>query len=144
MPDRPTIHVTNWSSRRLHGPGRALTIMARPRAWERGVGRVPWLTPADSDLRDAKAGRITLDEYRSRFEAYTGGLASRGHLDPGELAVVLYDGSGSDAVRDGDTLCCACSRADAAAGRCHRVWAAQALARAGWRVLLDGVEVSGA
>jgi len=37
--------------------------------------------------------------------------------------------------------CCACSRAAAAAGMCHRVWAAEALARAGWRVVLDGVEV---
>lgn len=44
-------------------------------------------------------------------------------------------------VSDGDTLCCACSRDDAAAGRCHRVWAAAALVRAGWRVILDGKEL---
>lgn len=28
-----------------------------------------------------------------------------------------------------------------AAGRCHRAWAAPVLVAAGWRVVLDGVEV---
>lgn len=42
-------------------------------------------------------------------------------------------------VRDGDTLCCACSVAESRAGRCHRSWAAPFLARAGWNVILDGV-----
>lgn len=27
-------------------------------------------------------------------------------------------------------------------GRCHRAWAAPFLVRAGWRVILDGVEVA--
>ncbi len=67
---RPTLVVTNWSSRRLHGPGR-----------------------------------------------------------PNPARV----------VRDGDTLCFACSRAHAARGLCHRVWAAELLVAAGWRVVLDGV-----
>lgn len=40
----PTVYVSNWSSHRTaghHGPGRKLSIMARPRAWEVGdcVGR---------------------------------------------------------------------------------------------------------
>lgn len=36
------------------------------------------------------------------------------------------------------TLICACSREAAAAGRCHRVIAADLLKRAGWSVVLDG------
>jgi len=47
-------------------------------------------------------------------------------------------------VADGDTLCCACSAANAARDLCHRAWAAPYLVRAGWRVLLDGVEVTDA
>lgn len=123
---KPTVYVTNWSSRKLKGPGRQLTIMAAPRSWERGDGAVLALTPDLRDLRDMQDGRITLPEYRRRFERALEGAK----LGPGDLD-----------VRDGDTLCCACSRAAAAAGMCHRVWAAEALARAGWRVVLDGVEV---
>ncbi len=41
-------------------------------------------------------------------------------------------------VPDGATLICACSREAAAAGRCHRVIAADLLKRAGWAVVLDG------
>lgn len=41
-------------------------------------------------------------------------------------------------VPGGATLICACSREAAAAGRCHRVIAADLLKRAGWSVVLDG------
>ena len=41
-------------------------------------------------------------------------------------------------VDDGDTLFCACSRAAAEAGQCHRVIAADLLHRAGWEVIFDG------
>ena len=41
-------------------------------------------------------------------------------------------------VPDGAMLICACSREAAAAGRCHRVIAADLLKRAGWSVVLDG------
>lgn len=144
MAERPTVYVSNWSSHRTeghHGPGRKLSIMARPRAWEHGDGCVPWLTPADSDLLDVKAGWIDGNEYQRRFEVFVGMLEACGHLAPGELAVGRV-ARGIGAVVDGDTLCCACSRDDAAAGRCHRVWAAHALVRAGWHVILDGQEVT--
>jgi hypothetical protein len=78
---------------------------------------------------------MPLDEYRRRFIA---GLVS-GRLGPGSLRVT---GAVLRWVADGDTLCCACSREAAAAGRCHRVWSAEALVRAGWRVVIDGVKVS--
>jgi len=141
---RPTLYLSNWSSHRTpgcHGPGRKLTIMAAPRAWEHGEGRVVWLTPDERDLRDAKAERISVDVYRERFETFARLHLGRGHLAPGELITTTADGSRS--VEDGDTLCCACSRDEAAAGRCHRAWAAPLLVAAGWRVVLDGEEVPG-
>lgn len=47
-------------------------------------------------------------------------------------------------VGEGDTLCCACGIKAARAGRCHRVLAAELLHLAGWRVVLDGIELNGA
>ena len=46
---KPTLHVTNWASRKLHGPKRKWNIMARSRAWEHGDGNVPLLTPSSTD-----------------------------------------------------------------------------------------------
>lgn len=140
MADRPILHLTNWSSRSLHGPGRRLSIMARPRAWEWGDGRVGLLVPDALDLVEHQEGRMSLDRYRERFLARVRRDARDGLLAPGILT--WTDGTSlSGPVLDGDSLLCACSRADAAAGRCHRAWAAPWLVRAGWRVILDGVEV---
>lgn len=141
---RPTVYVSNWSSHRTeghHGPGRKLSIMARPRAWEHGDGCVPWLTPDGGDLLAVKAGKISGEEYQPRFEEFVNIHATGGRLAPGRLAVDRVT-VGHGFVVDGDTLCCACSRDDAAAGRCHRAWAAEALVAAGWRVILDGEEVT--
>lgn len=145
MTDRPTVHVTNAASRRPphRGPGRVLTIMARPRGQygEAGEGRVPVLVPPWEWVRDAKAGRLSMADYRQRYTAILEASGIHGHLAPGELQAAL-SGGGSRPVEDGDTLICACSRAAAARGECHRVWAAHVLARSGWRVVLDGVEVA--
>jgi len=138
--DRPTIHLTNWSSRSLHGPGWKYTIMAAPRRWEHGEGLVRAVAPNTLDLADFKAGRLTLEDYRTRFLVRMERFSEEPSvLAPGMLTAERNPGAFS--VRDGDTLCCACSRADAAAGKCHRAWAAPYLVRAGWRVILDGVEV---
>ena len=123
---RPTIHVTNWSSRTLHH-GRVYTIMAKPRQWEHGDGTIQELVPAAEDLDAVKAGRITMEEYSARFHARVRRVVLRPENHP--------------VLRDGDTVCCACSRAEAAAGRCHRVWSAYLLVQAGWRVVLDGTEL---
>jgi hypothetical protein len=139
--DRPTIYLTNATSRRPphRGPGRVLTIMAAPRPafGEAGEGRVPLLTPPLAWVQAVKAGTLSFDDYR---EWYRGGIEEQPSalLEPGNLWTTADSGG---EVVDGDTLICACSREAAAAGRCHRVWAAEALARAGWRVVLDGVEV---
>lgn len=129
----PTIFLTNWSSKFLHGPGRKLTIMRSPRSWEHGEGRVVALLPRRVDLIAVQAGQITSEEYNARcFEHFTSMPA---HLSPGKLYTTAEGGT---PVREGDTLCCKCSKADAKAGKCHRVVAAQVLRSAGWRVVLDG------
>ncbi len=138
-----TIYLSNFASHRTpgaHGPGRKLSIMAAPRAWEHGEGVVTVLVPALPDLRAAKAGAMEMAEYRARFERRLVDVAKAGALDRGGLLfeVPPYR-SAPLPVADGDTLCCACSIAEARAGRCHRAWAAPYLRRAGWRVVLDGV-----
>lgn len=147
--ERPTVYLSNWVSHRTpghHGPGRKLSIMAFTPAWAPSVGRVPDLTPDRADLLAVRAKRITVDEYRQRFEAGLchDGIAPHALLMAGEDADDC-EGIGANParrIRNGDTLCCTCARAEAAAGRCHRGWAAAALVRAGWRVILDGQEVT--
>lgn len=138
----PTIYLSNWSSHASpghHGPGRKFSIMACPRSWEHGEGFVPALTPKVADLVAMRDRKIKFSEYKKRF------LASISHdvLSPGTLMVWLpVEGTEmpQDAlIEDGDTLCCACGRGDAAAGMCHRTWAAKLLDQAGWKVILDGV-----
>lgn len=136
---RPTVYLTNAASRRPphRGPGRVLTIMARPRPQygEAGEGKVPMLIPDWPLVRDAKAGRLSMEDYRAHYTMWLDSVSPQ--LGPGELTAALTEG-GSRPVEDGDTLVCACSRAAAAEGRCHRVWAAEVLAEIGWRVVLDG------
>jgi len=136
----PTLHITNWPSRKLHGPGRKLSIMATPRRWEHGDGRVHILVPLLADMRAAKAGQISVEEYCSRFHAGVARYIGTGELAPGRLLFAPKDTAPGtwEPVQDGDTLLCACKRADAAKGRCHRVWAADILAGHGWNVVLDG------
>lgn len=142
MADEPRVYLTNAASRRppYRGPGRVLTVMAHPRAeyGEAGVGVVPFLVPPWDWVSDAKAGRISVDEYRGRYNRL---VERRGGLAPGRLNAVLYEGEVVSPVAEGDTLVCACGREAAREGRCHRVWAAGALIGAGWRVILDGMEL---
>ena len=140
---QPTLWVTNWSSTRLQGPGPKFTIMARPRAWEHGEGVVRALVPDASDLRAIQAGTLNLDAYRAMGIAKLDRALEEGTLQPlvGLLATrTPTEASAAETfpVPDGATLCCACSKEKAANGHCHRTWVAVALARAGWRVILDG------
>ena len=138
-----SIFLSQWNATRLHGPGPKLTIMSRPREWEHGAGFVPYLTPPRALFDAVFAGEIGMDAYRWRYERL---IALRTLLQPGILEfnpgrrsedrdAMLGRGT---PVLDGATLCCACSIADADAGRCHRAWAAEALHAAGWRVFVDG------
>ena len=128
--DRPTIHITNWSSKKLHGPGRKWTIMANPRKWEWGHGRIESLTPCRNYLLEIVSDELTWEaakvDYRVNLDS--------GKLSPGKLSGWSHS---KQLIADGDTICCGCSKESAAAGKCHRQWAAEALALAGWRVLLD-------
>lgn len=125
MADRPTIHVTNFASRKLHR-GRVFTIMAKPRRWEHGEGTISELVPRVEDLEAVQGGRITLDEYRERFIA---GVRAEQLKPPHPI------------LRDGDTICCACAQSEALAGRCHRAWSAHLLLGVGWNVVLDGLQL---
>lgn len=140
---KPTLYVTNWSSKKLYGPGRRWTIMARPRQWEHGQGFVPLLVPITRDIRRVRRDPAEMMAYRADYLR----VLATYDLSPGALRVVPEPGLGVEVdergmalVQDGDTLCCGCSREAAANSECHRVWAAEMLIQAGWRVVLDGQE----
>ena len=150
----PIIYLTNWASAPRRdslfpspqwGPKYypAYTIMAAPRVFEVGQGFVTALIPDGALMRAAKAELAAgppgpaAARYRAAYEAR---LLASDVLGPGALVAVKH--GDTDRVTDGSKLCCSCSRAAAAAGFCHRAWAAPILARVGWRVILDGVEVT--
>lgn len=157
---RPVLHLRSWgwvrARRRANEwpppdhSGRAYTIMANPRAdfGERGDGHVPALVPQGQErdllhelvrLRRTGAGvaddSALLVQYRTALEARWA------NLDLSASGLLVYHAAGLGRVQPGDTLCCACSEVNALRGECHRAWAAPLLARAGWRVFLEGVEV---
>jgi hypothetical protein len=70
-----------------------------------------------------------LREYRAEYERWLD--TAGGALRPGRLLATRTAG---------EEVLCACSVKDAGLQRCHRTWAAAALFRAGWRVVLDGAE----
>lgn len=134
-------NLTNWSSRSLH-VGPIYSIMRKPRHWEHGAGTVRALVPSAEDLEAVRAGRIDVATYRDRFLADIDVEA----LEPGRLRVATYVAGrgfeGGHPVGNVFTACCACSRETAARGECHRAWCAPLLVAAGWRVVLDGREVT--
>lgn len=158
-------------SRACVGPGPVYSIMRHPRRHmgEEGEGRVLRLTPQSAlvmpaigakkaydrgDEAAAAAWRTYEEALRARWErpdwiraCAPGALRfaeeERGAFKEGEC--LPWDDSWwreRGPVPDGATLICACSREAAAAGRCHRVIAADVLRIAGWRVILDGREVT--
>jgi hypothetical protein len=161
----PTIYVTNWGlvraddareakgqPRRASGPrGQHYTIMVRPRPeyGERGDGQIYVLLPKAEDVRAAREGDLSIAAYRQRYEAgvarlsRNGLLLRPGHDDEHMHAQLVVRGSLTwEPVLPGSTLACSCSAEAAAEGRCHRVWAAGLLLKAGWRVALDGRELA--
>lgn len=126
--------------------------MRKPRHWERGAGTVWTLLPDLESLESVRSGDISIDDYRWRFnrtlivrQAEAPPLCPSWGLHPGALTACvnyLKINESRVPVREDDTLCCSCARAAAAKGECHRVWAAELLRDAGWRVVLDGVELN--
>lgn len=144
---RPTLFLTNLSSRKWHGPGRKVCAMANPRHFERGDGSCSALTPARADLEAVRACSIDLGTYRARFEA----RLKESRLEPHALRFdfgeeeILDDGSSPGAhLRDGDTVFCACARPGSPSRRtpCHMEICAPFLVRAGWDVMIDGMLVT--
>lgn len=171
MDSRPTLYLSNFASYRtpgMHGPGAKWSIMLWTPERAKRRGAIEALQPGDNlaRLTHQLVGLRRLghrDEnllatYRTGYEDRLARLLhhedvfEQYRLSPGLLRCVYSITGENDVaemqsddgvrVRDGDTLCCACSVAEARAGRCHRTWAAPFLVRAGWRVVLDGVEVS--
>ena len=145
---RPTLYLTNLSSRKHHGPGRKVCAMANPRHFERGDGSCSALAPARADLAAIRECSIDLGTYRVRFEA----RLKESRLEPHALRFdfgdeeILDDGSSPGAhLRDGDTVFCACARPGSKARHnrpCHLEIAVPFLVPAGWDVLLDGRRVT--
>jgi hypothetical protein len=151
MSQAPLIEFTTWGA--LRGR-RAFTMMAKPRRWEHGDGRVDVLVPSGESLqhleRALQARREQWPEDRvaevmfAYRAAYLAQLAqvSLAQLQPGGLRASLSgagQGGGMVYLGDGAIVCCACGKEDARQGRCHRVWAADVLMACGWRVVVDGV-----
>ncbi len=137
------------------GPEGTYNIMRWPgRMRPVAEGRVLAFMPTSEELRRAKAGMRADDtaawtEYEAALRRRWGLMRVRAEQHgPGLLTVYRSTPNGGrwddqwwtavGTVEDGATLVCACSRASAAAGRCHRVLAAEFLAAAGWEVILDG------
>jgi hypothetical protein len=139
MINNPNVFLSNFASRRTrghHGPGRLLSIMVKTPHWSGAEGTVAALIPNAKDLWRLKDNRISIEEYKRRF--ITSMESRRELLGPHNLILQSEKKLESFEVRDGDTLCCTCSREAAANDRCHRVWVAQALLEHGWDVVLDG------
>lgn len=142
---RPTIYLSNWASHKTkghHGPGRIFSIMVRTSQYAKPDGLVPVLVPKAKDLWELKNEDISSDEYRGRYFKLV--LRSKEDLAPGKLLwqpFNFFKEKETEPVEGGDTLCCACSRAQAAKNECHRVWAAVMLQEAGWNVILDGKKI---
>lgn len=156
---RPTLYLAGWNSRATghHGPGPKLSIMVWPGKYVRPDGHVFLLIPTmDQEIADlatlirarrAKAPTPpdVLARYRGSLEARWAQYLDAGILAPWRFTFVRRRGDAlAIPVPDGASLLCGCSANHAAIGECHRAWATPFLARAGWRVVLDGVEVSGA
>lgn len=111
--------------------------MARPRNWEMGLGVVEAMTPPIEAFSVVKGGKLDFEPYRTLCVSL---FREALPISPGELKAYPYDDS-PVLVRHGDSLLCCCPQKAAEAGRCHRVWAAEILRQAGWRIILDGAEL---
>lgn len=137
----PIIHLASWNRPQDHGPGRKLSIMALPKAHERGDGRVWAFTPSAASLQAVQAGRMSRGalkrslleqwaEWKHRPRAAEGFHILANPHRPGFLRSTVEE---APPVRTGDTLLCACD-----VRWCHRRLVAPVLHEAGWSVVLDG------
>jgi len=150
---RPTLHLTNLSSSRQHGPGRLLSAMARPprHVVDAVQGFVFEAGPAADDNRWIiglkREGKLT-DEDVGFYRDFTKARFEVIARDDGYLPELLGYAAETNLrtkvgpVEGGDTLVCTCPRKDSPrrTHECHLEWLAPFLVEAGWRVVLYGEE----
>lgn len=115
---------------------RKYTIMRFPPKGTTGSGEVPHLVPPVALLTAFRGGSLSQKAFAKNLEAWWSPSSRLNLLAPGALYAIRPGGQ-LVRVESGDILTCTC----AAGAFCHRRVAAPVLARAGWRVWLDGVEV---
>jgi hypothetical protein len=118
------------------GTARKYTIMRFPPKGTAGSGEVPHLVPPVGLLTAIRDGSLSRKDFATALEERWSTSSRLNLLAPGPL-YALRPGGQLVRVESGDILTCTC----AAGAFCHRRVAAPVLARAGWRVWLDGVEV---
>lgn len=120
-------------------PGRKLSIASRSPGGHEPEGKVGALVPRAEDLRLLRTGEIDQAEFKARYVRHIG--ASGVKLAPGKLAWQPFSFFRQDDVQlvePGDVLYCLCRHARKDGIECHRLWAAELLTAAGWRVVLFG------
>ena len=124
--------------------GRKLSIASRSPHTHQPEGKVEALVPRAEDLRLWRGEEITQAELRTRYMRHV--EASGVKLVPGKLLWHPYSFFEQDHVQPvepGDVLFCLCSHVQKDGIECHRLWAAELLTAAGWRIVLDGKEFVG-
>lgn len=152
-----TLYVTSWNVPDILAyqgdphTRRRWTVMAFPHPEQRGRGSVPLLTPPPplhAQLRTNMIARIRTGQADPAAEAaFFRALTQGWEQAEKQGAFRALTGQpwrlpNAEPLRDGDVLLCGCSLTDARAGLCHRTHFAPFLVRAGFRVILDGVEVA--
>lgn len=155
----PTLWVSSWFRKAPSGPGSTWSISRlRPKDYLDARGLILALTPTEQE-QDLFV--MSPDEARKRFDAAMSEQLEAGELSPGRLQGVLMGDpapypewkhhlpendyhkthDGYAPVRSGDTLRGLGSKPEVQRDAHWRAWIIPWLRAAGWRIVLDGVEV---
>lgn len=140
--ERPVLYLSGLedvASEKIPVRGRRLSIASRSPGGCEPEGKVEALVPRAEDLAAFKKKEIDQDEFRNRYVNYI--QVSGAKLAPRKLVWVPYSFFRQrevQLVEPGDVLFCLCLHAQKDGLECHRLWAAELLMNAGWKVILDG------
>jgi hypothetical protein len=115
--------------------GRRLSIASRSPCGHEPEGKVGALVPRAEDLRLLRTGEIAQAEFKDRYMRHI--EASGAGLSPGKLVwqpFSFFKQDDAQLVEPGDVLYCLCLHAQKGGIECHRLWAAELLGAAGWRI----------
>lgn len=128
----------------IHPGTTGLHIQARPQGWVADLDSVPILRPTEAMVplvmrlvQERKEGRPIDMRIVGDYHALYDARLRRADLSPGHVRTASGKVIGEDQTY---TLICTCSRSEAMAGRCHRVYAAWWLDRFGWEVYCDWID----